>query len=230
MIEYVCSNCAKKVMKYPSKAKRCKKQFCSVDCHNQYRKFKTVKQCEMCGSKWYAEDAGSNEYRRKFCSKECKNKAASMKLKGRTSRNYKGRRVTTQGYIEVFIPEHPNANSNGYYKRANLVMEKKIGRYLDRKEVIHHIDKNKQNDDLDNLMLFASNSEHISYHYFVLGDKHINNRLRKSKFSMEQMEKMRKFYRVENMNIHKISKIFNTSWGTVSEIIKESRDIYKKET
>ncbi len=43
-------------------------------------------------------------------------------------------------------------------------MEKIIGRYLNPKEVIHHIDGDTLNNIPENLLLFANSSEHIKYH------------------------------------------------------------------
>jgi hypothetical protein len=61
------------------------------------------------------------------------------------------------GYIFVkvgigWIPEHV------------LVMEEKIGRILNKGEVIHHIDSNRENNNIDNLMLFKSQKEHAIFH------------------------------------------------------------------
>ncbi len=44
------------------------------------------------------------------------------------------------------------------------IMEEKIGRKLLPTEVVHHIDGNHKNDNIDNLMLFKSNEEHIEHH------------------------------------------------------------------
>ena len=49
------------------------------------------------------------------------------------------------------MPEHPRAGRNGYVKRADLVLEKKLGRALLRNEIAHHKDEDKGNDAEDNL-------------------------------------------------------------------------------
>jgi len=67
-------------------------------------------------------------------------------------------------YILIFNPEHPQSNSKGYVAEHRLVVEEKLGRYLKSKEVVHHIDKNPKNNDIDNLMLFESNAKHQSFH------------------------------------------------------------------
>ncbi len=45
-----------------------------------------------------------------------------------------------------------------------LVVEKFIGRFLTPEERIHHLDENKSNNKIENLMLFENNSKHISFH------------------------------------------------------------------
>jgi hypothetical protein len=54
-------------------------------------------------------------------------------------------------------------------------MEKYLERYLKKHEVVHHINKNKQDNKLSNLQLFSNNNKHLNYHKYQLnkkGDKH----------------------------------------------------------
>ncbi len=44
-------------------------------------------------------------------------------------------------------------------------MEKHLGRKLVKGEIVHHIDKNRENNDLSNLMLFPTKEAHTRYHY-----------------------------------------------------------------
>ena len=44
------------------------------------------------------------------------------------------------------------------------VMEQHLGRKLKRQEVVHHINGVKSDNRLENLMLFKTDSEHISHH------------------------------------------------------------------
>lgn len=52
-------------------------------------------------------------------------------------------------------------------------MEEHLGRELTKEEVVHHIDKDKSNNNLDNLMLFPTQRAHIKYH-FEKGDRGFN--------------------------------------------------------
>jgi len=52
-------------------------------------------------------------------------------LKG-NKRGWKGGRSVQNGYVYIYSPNHPNRNAmgKGYVKRARLVMENHLGRYL----------------------------------------------------------------------------------------------------
>ena len=41
-------------------------------------------------------------------------------------------------------------------------MEEHLGRYLNPEEVVHHIDGNPANNNIENLELFANNAEHLA--------------------------------------------------------------------
>lgn len=85
--------------------------------------------------------------------------------RGADNPNWKGgRAVIDGGYIYVKCPEdHPHPTSNGYILEHRLVMEEKLGRYLLRTEVVHHRDKNKHNNLIENLEVFSSNAEHLAH-------------------------------------------------------------------
>lgn len=75
-----------------------------------------------------------------------------------------GRKVRKDGYIMILAPEgHPARHAAyPYVLEHRLVMEQHLGRYLDPEEVVHHVDGDPSNNDIENLQLFASQSEHIS--------------------------------------------------------------------
>ena len=77
-----------------------------------------------------------------------------------------GRKTRKDGYVLIYAPDHPNAISDGdgkktYVLEHRLVMEQHIGRYLLPDEVVHHKDRNPSNNNIDNLQLFSSHSQHI---------------------------------------------------------------------
>jgi hypothetical protein len=152
-------------------------QCCSRFCANSKRKRNYIlKICEICGKEY--ETYLSKK--QKCCSLDCKNKFVSKKLKQKgipknwhpeigfkkKEKNimWKGGRFKSGSYILVHSPKHPCRNSSGYVMEHRLIMEKKIGRFLTKKEVIHHLDHNKSNNSLDNLFLFESTNRHVAYH------------------------------------------------------------------
>lgn len=66
----------------------------------------------------------------------------------------------SDGYIKVYCPDHPMATKDGYVMEHILVMEKKIGRYITRDEVVHHKNKIRDDNRIENLelMLFTDHS------------------------------------------------------------------------
>lgn len=73
-------------------------------------------------------------------------------LVGKKSYGYRNMKKT-DGYWAIKMPEHPNANKSGYVMEHRLVMSEKIGRPLKKDEVVHHIDGNRFNNNLNNLAL-----------------------------------------------------------------------------
>jgi hypothetical protein len=67
---------------------------------------------------------------------------------------YIGQHITAEGYVWLWMPEHPHAYDGKYVPEHIAVMEKSLGRYLDRKaESVHHIDGDKTNNNITNLQL-----------------------------------------------------------------------------
>lgn len=71
------------------------------------------------------------------------------------------------GYIWIYAPKHPFANSHNYVLEHRLVMESVLGRYLQPNEVVHHINEQKGDNRPENLMVFSSKRDHTKYHVYL---------------------------------------------------------------
>lgn len=80
--------------------------------------------------------------------------------------NWRGGRMRVgNGYIRIHLPDHPHANRAGYVYEHRYVMEQKLGRLLEKKEVVDHLDRNRSNNAPENLRLHANRSQHVKDHF-----------------------------------------------------------------
>lgn len=95
--------------------------------------------------------------------------AGNDKRSGKNHPYWKGGRRISAGYVWIYSPDHPSSNSTGYVQEHRLIAEDMIGRALTSKEIVHHIDGNKQNNDPSNLQIM-SRSEHVKLHRDAYGE------------------------------------------------------------
>ena len=90
--------------------------------------------------------------------------------KGSESGSWHGGIKTTNGRVFIYKSEHPYADINGYVRRARLVVEARLKRFLNDDETVHHLDGDKMNDKSKNLIVL-SKSDHTRLHnYLMWGD------------------------------------------------------------
>ena len=102
----------------------------------------------------------------KKLSEQTKQKIREANL-GENNHCWKGGRIKNNcGYIWIYYPNHPNGGCSSlknYILEHRLVMEKKIGRYLKKGEIVHHINGIRDDNRPENLFLTTS-SKHVAYH------------------------------------------------------------------
>lgn len=88
------------------------------------------------------------------------------KEKIRKSKIKKGvghKKIRKDGYVSIYFPDHPKSNKDGYVMEHDLVMECYIGRWLKEDEIVHHKNKKRNDNRIENLKLMTK-SEHTSMH------------------------------------------------------------------
>lgn len=91
----------------------------------------------------------------------------AKKITGEHSKTWKGGRMNCEGYTRLLIEIGPAK----YEAEHRLVMEKHLGRKLESKEIVHHINGDKTDNRIENLKL-VSRGEHIKIHRKKGDDKY----------------------------------------------------------
>ena len=75
------------------------------------------------------------------------------------------KKIDKKGYVLIHKPDHKYSKpKRGWIQEHRAVVEDFIKRRLKKGECVHHIDENKQNNKIDNLMIFKSHSKHSKFH------------------------------------------------------------------
>lgn len=169
IVEYDCEWCGKPVRKHRSPATLRGKlpRFCSQACNGASRKGtgsgptpNRTYECVVCGKECHVYRSPSAPVP-VTCSIAC----TGIKQTGDGNGSFTGgRHVATNGYVQLLMPTHREADSRGYVYEHRHVMECMLGRALNRGEVVHHKNRIKTDNRPANLQLFASQSDHLAHH------------------------------------------------------------------
>lgn len=96
-------------------------------------------------------------------------------IRGKNHYRYIRKTTNIGGYILIYFDKHPCANKQHYVFEHRLVMEKHLGRYLTKEEVVHHkgiehpinSKENKGDNRIENLQLFENKAEHAYFHSII---------------------------------------------------------------
>ena len=88
------------------------------------------------------------------------------------STQWKGGKTRSGGYVFVRCYNYKNKKYT-YVAEHRVVAEKQLGRYLNTKEIVHHINEVKDDNRPENLYLFENRKEHLDFHkkpYFLVSN------------------------------------------------------------
>jgi len=174
MIIKICPHCKKEFI-----AEQMSRKYCSRDCYNK----------SQIGSVGYWRNHPRLQETKDKIAKtltgreriltESGRKIMIKKLSKSNNWNWKGgKTITKEGYVRIKRYRHPLADSNHYIFEHRIVMEnflrknfpnssnlitKNGKKFLNPKIDVHHIDKNKKNNKIDNLECVFRN-KHIKIH------------------------------------------------------------------
>jgi len=160
---------------YSKKCKYCNKKFstektrkiyCCNTCYNDakhhrhYAKYKkgtgTCIRCEI--------EFKKSRQDQKYCGIDCASKARKKYLDIPSCLEDASRKLDKNiGYVRVYCPMHPKANTWGYVYEHRLIMEGVIGRHLKKGEIVHHKNGKRWDNRLENLEVMTA-VEHGKLH------------------------------------------------------------------
>lgn len=148
----ICTVCGKEFRRKPCLVKRGGGKFCSKPCHYTAIRLGKEVPCASCGKSVYKtfrrlELAKSKKY---FCNKSCQAIWRNQEFSGRRHNNWK----------------HGEASYRNIMKRAGIVATCRLCNSTDQRVIIvHHKDKNRLNNELENLVWLCRNCHYIVHNY-----------------------------------------------------------------
>lgn len=158
-----------------------------------------------------------------YCSRSCKSSATCTLPtgSGTSNPNWKGGLTkSSKGYWYVKQPSHPRAMKSGYVKRADLVLEAKLGRSLLDDEIAHHKNECKEDDSPDNLEL-TTIAKHERLHHPVRPKKRAPDHPANRRYVWPPDEELLKMCRTRTLR--GIAASIGCSWSAVWRRLKRIR-------
>lgn len=175
----VCDYCGNEFKRDYSTTIKQKHHFCNAKCMGKYKSENYSGANASFYGKHHPEEIKrkiSKSKKGKKLSETTKRKMSEShaNVKSENNPRWKGGRVKiAEGYILIHKPEHPNSRKGGYILEHRYLMEQKIGRYLKREEIVHHINGILDDNGIENLLLLPNAGVHHNLHKDTITGKFI---------------------------------------------------------
>lgn len=166
ILQIKCAYCDKFIsVKQYRLNKKYQNYFCDKICYGKFQRRRKTIRCQICHRK---KEITLSHYKRnaRCCSRTCHFIYQSLReyKKDKEHHCFKtGEVKTKRGYIMILRHSHPFRDKNNRVGKHRLIIERKIGRYLKKNEVVHHKNQNPSDNRLKNLQLMTK-SEHTKLH------------------------------------------------------------------
>lgn len=151
-----CKLCGKSFRTKPFFVKNGGGKYCSAECHHKGMRTGKIIKCFLCKKESYKPKAKyeSVESKKFFCSKSCQTKWRNSVFIGEKHANWVDGKYSYRGVME----------------RNKIPAICKLCKTRDKRVLaVHHVDKNKKNNNVENLMWLCHNCHHLAHHYNALG-------------------------------------------------------------
>jgi hypothetical protein len=152
-VECVCKGCGKDFTVPPSTIRKGGGKYCSRDCTKKGEN----RECPVCSTSFYVTQSAIRKGEGTYCSRKCSNPFRGSK--GEKNGNWKdGKHTRSDGYVMVRV------STDKYELEHRVVMADHIGRELLPNEQVHHINRQRNDNRIENLEL-TTISDHIKDHH-----------------------------------------------------------------
>jgi hypothetical protein len=149
-----CDYCSKEYLRYKRFTKEDSKHFCSPSCRSKASGTSVKLECSNCGASFFrrASNLKNSKSGLYYCSRACKD--------------------TAQTYEKEIQPHHYGKGAGRYSYRQKAFLEKgkeceRCGYNKDERALdVHHIDRNRDNNDISNLEVLCCNCHAIEHRKF----------------------------------------------------------------
>ena len=186
-VKMLCDNCGTEFMCQTWRKRMREHVFCSRKCSAEWVKSHSENNCECayCKKIFHRKNSHKERNIKNYCSRECANIDKSSRYSGEGNHQYglvgklnaswkSDERTSYYGYKLIRMLSHPYKNVDGFVFEHRLIAEKYLltnenkieidgNFYLNPAYVVHHLDFNRKNNSVENLLIM-DRSSHTKMH------------------------------------------------------------------